>query len=96
MEEQKDALADVQVPDAPVKYDPSISAQKGVQGSIDGTIAAIVTGILIAIVKKYLGSFVQVDANTENIIAGAVSVGVAAGIVAAKKFVENWMKHRNV
>ena len=74
-------------------YDVKVSLSKGGSGAIDGVIVAVVAAAAIKLVKSVLGA--DMDANTENAIAVGVGAVVSAAIVAAKRFIENWMKHRN-
>jgi hypothetical protein len=74
-----------------MSYIKRIAVQKGTAGTIDGTIAAVITGLVMAGVKSIIS---DMDANTENALAGAIGVAVSAGVIGAKKYIENWLKHR--
>jgi hypothetical protein len=73
-------------------YDAKISRSKAVTGSIDGAIAGVVITLVMGAIKI---SIKDMDANTENMIAGAVGVVVSALVVAAKRYIDNWMKHKD-
>jgi len=74
-------------------YDVKVSMAKGGNGAIDGLIVAVVAAVVIKFVKSMLGA--DMDPNTENAIAVGVGAAVSAIIVAVKRFVENWMKHKD-
>lgn len=74
-------------------YDVKVSLNKGGNGAIDGLIVAVVAAAAIKFAKSMLGT--DLDANTENAIAVGIGAVVSAVIVAAKRFVENWLKHRD-
>ena len=71
-------------------YDKKKSMAKATQGSIDGAIATIVAIAVIGLMKKFL----ELSPDQETMISGAVGVIVAGAVVAVKRYVENWMKHR--
>jgi len=71
-------------------YDKKLSMKKATQGSIDGAIATIVAIPVIALMKKYL----DMSPDQELAVAGAIGVVVAGAVVAAKRYIENWLKHR--
>lgn len=73
-------------------YSKKISATKSASGAIDGAIASIAAAVVIAFVKQNIDSMTP---ETENAVAASVGVIVSAAIVAVKRFVGNWMKHRD-
>lgn len=72
-------------------YEKKISVKKGGVGAIDGIIAGAVTTVVVGVLKQYI---TDMDPATENQIAAAVGVAVSAVVVAAKRFFDNWRKHR--
>lgn len=72
-------------------YDKKLSMKKATQGSIDGAIATIVAVPVIALMKKYL----DMSPEQELAVAGAIGVVVAGAVVAVKRYVENWLKHKS-
>jgi len=72
-------------------YESKISVKKGGIGAIDGVIAGAVTALVIGFMKQKI---TDMDPATENQIAAAIGVAVSTAVVAAKRFIDNWMKHR--
>ena len=74
----------------PVAYDVNKSINKSMNGGIDGAIATVVAVLVIGLMKKFL----DLTPENETLVASAVGVIVAAVVVAAKRFVGNWLKHK--
>lgn len=74
-------------------YSRKISVKKGGAGAIDGTIAAIITALIISAAKH---GPVALPEGAEGYIAAVVGLAVSAVVIAAKRYVGNWMKNKNI
>ena len=72
-------------------YNQKLSVNKATQGGIDGAIATIVAITVIGLMKKFL----DISPDQETMVSSAVGVIVAGAVVAVKRYVSNWMKHRD-
>jgi hypothetical protein len=72
-------------------YEVKKSVGKSTNGAIDGAIASIVAIAVIGLMK----GFMNLSPENETVIVSSVGVIVAGVVVAAKKFIENWLKHRD-
>jgi hypothetical protein len=81
--------------DTPVTpvYSPVISAKKGGAGAIDGTIASVITFLVI---WSFKSKQIPIPDGMETIIGSIVGVFVSAMVIAAKRFIGNWLKNHNI
>ena len=73
-------------------YSMKISAKKSSDGALDGAIASVVAAVVIGFMKQ---NITDMPAGTENAVATVVGVAVSAITVAVKRFIGNWLKHRD-
>ena len=77
--------------DEPVSsYDSKISTKKGILGSVDGALVAAVATLVLGFMKIQIKDMTP---EMENSVASITCVLVSAAVLAAKRYIENRLKH---
>jgi len=89
-----DSIAtDTSTPTTVSGYNPAISVKKGQAGAIDGSIAAVVTMLII---WAFNSNSTTVPDGMANVISSGVGLVVSAVVVAVKRYVGNWLKNKGI
>jgi CDP-diglyceride synthetase len=87
------AATDTTTPTVVSGYNPTISVKKGQAGAIDGSIAAVVTMIVI---WAFNSKSIAVPEGMATVISSVVGLVISAVVVAVKRYVGNWLKNKGI
>jgi uncharacterized membrane-anchored protein len=74
-------------------YNPLISIKKSQAGAIDGSIAAVITMIVI---WAFNSKSIAVPEGMATVISSVAGLVVSAVVVAVKRYIGNWLKNKGI